>query len=80
MTLNYYTLPPEFDSFPKKREFHSDLQSKPLSAETIPVYDVVILVTDRDAFDQALIVQHAKLIIDTRGTFNHLNADHIFSA
>jgi len=55
--------------FPKMREHTFDLQSVPLTAETVADYDCVILTTDHDKFDYALLLDNAKLIIDTRGKY-----------
>lgn len=34
-------------------------------------YDAVILITDHDQFNYKLIEKHAKIIIDTRNSFNN---------
>lgn len=60
---------PHVPVFPKMREHSFDLASVPLTAETLAQYDAVILATDHDRFDYALIAKHARLIIDTRGKF-----------
>ena len=46
-----------------------DMQSEILTAENIASYDFLLLATNHDAFDYALIKRHAKLIIDTRGVY-----------
>lgn len=46
-----------------------DLKSELLSEEMIGNYDCVLLATDHDSFDYALIEVGAKLIVDTRGRF-----------
>lgn len=58
---------PHVPSFPQKRDYHFDLQSVTLSAETIAAYDCLVLATDHDAFDYSALQQHATLIVDTRG-------------
>ena len=45
------------------------MQSEILTAENIASYDFLLLATNHDAFDYALIKRHAKLIIDTRGVY-----------
>jgi len=45
------------------------LSSEPLSAELLAACDGVVLATDHDAFDYPLILEHARLIVDTRGRF-----------
>lgn len=58
---------PHIPTFPKKRDYAFDLQSEPLTAETVAGYDCIVLATDHDAFDYALLQKHARLIVDTRG-------------
>jgi len=58
---------PHVPVFPRKRDYHFDLQSVPLNAESLAGYDCVVLATDHDAFDYALLERHAPLIVDTRG-------------
>lgn len=60
---------PHVPTFPKKRDYHFDLQSVELTPETIARYDCIVLATDHDAFDYALIQKHAQLIVDTRGRY-----------
>jgi len=60
---------PHVPVFPPMREHHFDLTSEPLTAENLQTFDAVILATDHDRFDYDLIVQHARLIVDTRGKF-----------
>lgn len=60
---------PHVPVFPKMREHHFDLHSMPLTDESIASYDVLLLATNHSAFDYALIQQHAKLIVDTRGVY-----------
>lgn len=60
---------PHVPVFPKMREHHFDLQSVPLSAQTLQSYDCVLLATDHDKFDYAMIQQHAALIVDSRGKY-----------
>ena len=48
---------------------HPDLtgrQSQPLSAESIASVDAVLIATDHDAVDYAMIAERARLIVDTR--------------
>jgi UDP-N-acetyl-D-glucosamine dehydrogenase len=40
--------------------------SVPLDAETLEAFDAVLIATDHDDVDYALIVAHAKLVVDTR--------------
>jgi UDP-N-acetyl-D-glucosamine dehydrogenase len=56
--------------FPKLRDHtHFDLSSVELSAERLSGYDCVLLATDHDEYDYARILEHAQLIVDTRGRY-----------
>jgi len=58
---------PHVPSFPRKRDYHFDLQSVALTPQHIANYDCVVLATDHDGFDYCLLLQYAQLIVDTRG-------------
>lgn len=60
---------PHVPVFPKMREHHFDLKSIDITPETVASFDCVVVATNHDAFDYALIKQHAKLIVDTRGVY-----------
>ncbi|MBY4598107.1 nucleotide sugar dehydrogenase [Ottowia caeni] len=60
---------PHVPVFPRKRDYHFDLKSEPLNADTLGRYDCVVLATDHDGFDYAMLQSHAALIVDTRGRF-----------
>ena len=60
---------PHVPSFPKMREHNFELDSVELTADNIASYDCVILTTEHDKFDYALLEQHAQLFVDTRGKF-----------
>jgi len=50
----------------KMREHNLKMASKPLSARMLAGYDAVIISTDHSSYDYQFIVDHAKLVIDTR--------------
>jgi UDP-N-acetyl-D-glucosamine dehydrogenase len=56
-------------TFPPMREHHFDLASVPITPETLANFDCVLVATNHDAFDYALIKQHAKLVVDSRGVY-----------
>ncbi|WP_455230224.1 nucleotide sugar dehydrogenase [Geopseudomonas aromaticivorans] len=58
---------PHVPSFPRKRDYHFELSSVPLSPERIRGYDCLLIATDHDDFDYELLSEHAGLIVDTRG-------------
>jgi UDP-N-acetyl-D-glucosamine dehydrogenase len=60
---------PHVPTFPRKRDYDYDLESVELTSDSIAQYDCVVLVTDHDRFDYALIAENAKLIIDTRAKY-----------
>lgn len=60
---------PHVPVFPKMREHHFELSSEPLTAENLASFDAVVLATDHDRFDYALIQRHAQLVVDSRGKF-----------
>lgn len=58
---------PHVPIFPKKRNYVFDLLSVSLTPDTIRTYDCIVLATDHDKFDYALLTMHAQLMVDTRG-------------
>jgi UDP-N-acetyl-D-glucosamine dehydrogenase len=70
---------PHVPVFPKLREHSFDLKSQPFTAEALGSYDCVVLATDHEKFDYALLKQSAKLIVDTRGKYLE-PAEHIVKA
>lgn len=60
---------PYFPSFPEMREHSFTLDSVALTPEAIAGYDCVLLATDHDSFDYDMILDHAALIVDTRGRY-----------
>ncbi|EKF73298.1 UDP-glucose/GDP-mannose dehydrogenase [Alcanivorax hongdengensis A-11-3] len=59
--------------FPKMREHHFELSSEPLTAENLASFDAVVLATDHDRFDYELILEHAPILVDTRGKYRAAN-------
>ena len=45
----------------------AELESIPLTADRIAAADAVLVVTDHEAFDWQLVVDHCRLVVDTRG-------------
>lgn len=50
----------------RMREYDLKMKSKPLTPAMLRSYDAVLIATDHSAYDYQWIVQHAKLVIDTR--------------
>ena len=70
---------PHVPVFPKLREHNFDLASQPFNAAALAEYDCVVLATDHDKFDYALLKSSAQLIVDTRGKYLE-PAEHIVKA
>ena len=58
------------------------MKSVDLSAESIRDYDLIVLSTDHSDFDYKMIVDNAKLILDTRNAFDkhNLKSPNIYKA
>jgi UDP-N-acetyl-D-glucosamine dehydrogenase len=70
---------PHVLEFPKMRNHSFDLKSVNLTPDTLKSYDAVILATDHEKFDYDLILNNAKIIIDTRGKYRGYN-ENVFKA
>ncbi|NBX65505.1 MAG: nucleotide sugar dehydrogenase [Proteobacteria bacterium] len=55
-------------------------KSVPLTAAAIASYDAVVIVTDHDDVDYALISQHAKLVVDTRNMMANFDKSNVVKA
>jgi UDP-N-acetyl-D-glucosamine dehydrogenase len=51
----------------KMRRHDLQMQSVPLTPASLSSYDCVLIATHHAAYDWAMIAQHARLIVDTRG-------------
>ena len=71
---------PHVPLFPQTRTHSFDLRSEEINSTMLGEYDCVILTTAHDAFDYALIVEYARLFIDTRGAFKNFEQIHIVHA
>jgi UDP-N-acetyl-D-glucosamine dehydrogenase len=71
---------PHVPLFPAMRTHHFDLHSVDITEASLREYDCVVLATAHQAFNYALIAQHAKLIVDTRAAFKTFKQDNIVSA
>ena len=58
---------PHVPSLPKMRHHDvPDMDSSPLTPEYLAAQDCVLIATDHSAYDSDFIVQHSKLVLDTR--------------
>ena len=60
---------PHVPVFPKKRQYHFELESVEINADVLSEMDCVLLATDHDEFNYKLILKNSNLIIDTRGRY-----------
>jgi UDP-N-acetyl-D-glucosamine dehydrogenase len=60
---------PHVPAFPRMRAHHFELDSIPLTPDTIAAADCVLLATNHTRFDYDLIARHAQLIVDSRGVY-----------
>src|SRR5262249_16602383 len=57
---------PHVPCLPKMRHHKLDMDSTPLTPETLAQQDCVLILTDHSAYDWPWIVEHAQLVVDTR--------------
>lgn len=58
---------PHIPLLPKTRKYDlPGMESQPLTAELLSAQDAVLILTDHSAYDYEQIVQHARLVVDTR--------------
>ncbi len=63
---NFAYSDPHIPKFPKMRDHSFDLESISLSPSSLNSFDAALLITDHDAFDLQMIVEHSQVVIDTR--------------
>ncbi len=59
---------------PRMRQHHLDMVSVPLTDEAVEGADAVLVATDHSAIDYARIVEHARLVVDTRNACRGVKA------
>jgi len=57
-----------------------EMHSTALSAQQLSMLDCLVLITDHSCFDYDFILQHSKLIIDTRNAFSFFESSKICKA
>jgi len=60
---------PYVKKFPKMRKFHFNLSSIELNEKSLADYDCVLVATNHDDFDYDMILEHSRMIVDTRGVY-----------
>ena len=66
---------PYVPSFPPMRRYKFDIQSSALTPQLIEQVDCVLIATNHDNVDYAMVLKHARLIVDTRGVYEGTNAN-----
>src|SRR5882724_11559089 len=66
----------------KMRRYDLQMQSVPLTPQSLASYDCVLIATHHAAYDWQLVADHAKLIVDTRNALKNVKGErgHIVSA
>jgi UDP-N-acetyl-D-glucosamine dehydrogenase len=64
---------PHVPVFPRMRHHSFDLKSMELTPEALAAFDAVVILTDHTDFPYDMILEHARLIIDTRGRYREPN-------
>ena len=69
---------PHVAEIPPTREYggYAGRRSAELGSAALEAADAVLIATDHDAVDYALIAAHARLIVDTRNAFGRRGIDH----
>jgi UDP-N-acetyl-D-glucosamine dehydrogenase len=57
---------PHIPKAPRTREHDLRMSSKKLTAKSLAAYDAVLISTDHSSYDYQFIVDHARLVMDTR--------------
>ena len=73
---------PHIPRFAKQREHDIRLESAPLTAELLTSQDAVVIATDHTAYDYDWIVEHSRIVIDSRNATKNVkrNREKIFKA
>ena len=74
---------PHIATLPTMRHYpHLRMSSTPLTRESLAEQDCVLIATDHGAYDWSFVVEHARLIVDTRGATRRVphGRDKIVSA
>jgi glycosyltransferase involved in cell wall biosynthesis len=66
---------PHVPRTPKMRRHDLGLSSVALDPESLQKYDCVIIITNHDTYDWAMIAENAKLIVDTRNAMAGIKSD-----
>jgi len=70
---------PYIPEIPKLRKYDFNKKSVPLTGDSIRGYDCVVVATDHSVYDAGFLLEHAKLIVDTRNLI-HEHSDKVKKA
>lgn len=65
---------------PKLRKYKFNKKSTKITKSNLAKYDLVLLSTDHSYYDYGYILQHSKIIVDTRNAFGKFKSNKIFKA
>jgi len=74
--VKIYYNDPYISQIPKLRKYKLKLKSSPLSKNLLKSMDAVIIITNHSSYDYKWIVEHARLIIDTRNATNNIKTNN----
>ncbi len=63
-----------------KREYNQYVGKKSVSLDTLPQYDMTIILTDHSNYDYKDIVERSKIVLDTRNACGKIESDKIIKA
>lgn len=71
---------PHAETISKTRKYNFQMSSVPLTEASLQSYDCVVIATNHSVYDYELIVNHSKLVIDTRNATAGLNRTNVVQA
>ncbi|WP_246086383.1 nucleotide sugar dehydrogenase [Roseinatronobacter monicus] len=71
---------PHVPNFPQMREHDFDLSSVDLTPDVLADFDAVVVLTDHNDIDYPMILEHAPLLLDTRGRYRGQTAPNLYRA
>lgn len=71
---------PYVRDFPKMRKHVFNLHSVELTPDIIQSYDCIVIASDHDSIDYQMLLEKAKLIVDTRGRYRHIRDARVINA
>jgi UDP-N-acetyl-D-glucosamine dehydrogenase len=75
---------PHIPTLPRMRHWPhlAEMTSTPLTPEYLAAQDCVLIATDHSAYDYAFVVEHARLVVDTRNATKYVRGgrEHVLRA